>query len=156
MLATGLLAGTSVLGVMISGDLGFEMKARVGMMEMNYYPELEAQYSPPRVAWQSWNRFWIYYGERGPVDTDCLTPNPQEYSDTIGFAAKYPALLFAALAAAQLFRGPIRRSWRRRRNLCPSCGYDLTGNISGVCPECSEPLSRNPTTVDDTKESGGR
>ena len=19
---------------------------------------------------------------------------------------------------------------------CPSCGYDLTGNVSGTCPEC--------------------
>ncbi len=22
---------------------------------------------------------------------------------------------------------------------CPKCGYDLTGNVSGVCPECGEP-----------------
>jgi len=21
---------------------------------------------------------------------------------------------------------------------CQSCGYDLTGNVSGVCPECGE------------------
>ena len=31
--------------------------------------------------------------------------------------------------------------WRKRRRrvaagLCASCGYDLTGNTSGVCPEC--------------------
>ena len=30
--------------------------------------------------------------------------------------------------------------WRKRRalspNACPGCGYDLTGNVSGVCPEC--------------------
>ena len=25
---------------------------------------------------------------------------------------------------------------RRAKGLCPSCGYDLTGNVSGVCPEC--------------------
>ena len=33
--------------------------------------------------------------------------------------------------------------WRKRRRLamagkCPACGYDLTGNESGVCPECGE------------------
>jgi len=30
------------------------------------------------------------------------------------------------------------RDWRRRRpeGHCPSCGYNLTGNSSGVCPEC--------------------
>lgn len=26
---------------------------------------------------------------------------------------------------------------------CP-CGYDLTGNVSGRCPECGHPLSRTP------------
>jgi hypothetical protein len=30
--------------------------------------------------------------------------------------------------------------WRRRRGFgpacCGQCGYDLTGNVSGVCPEC--------------------
>ena len=30
------------------------------------------------------------------------------------------------------------RSDRRRKGLCLSCGYDLTGNVSGVCPECGE------------------
>ena len=24
----------------------------------------------------------------------------------------------------------------RRKGGCPTCGYDLTGNVSGVCPEC--------------------
>jgi hypothetical protein len=32
--------------------------------------------------------------------------------------------------------------WRDRRRIpphcCQSCGYDLTGNVSGVCPECHE------------------
>ena len=35
-----------------------------------------------------------------------------------------------------LVRGPIRRGIRRRRGCCAWCGYDLTGNVSGVCPEC--------------------
>ena len=33
--------------------------------------------------------------------------------------------------------------WRDRRPLpgyCLKCGYDLTANISGVCPECGEPV----------------
>jgi len=32
------------------------------------------------------------------------------------------------------------RVWNKRRklgpNVCPACGYDLTGNETGVCPEC--------------------
>lgn len=34
-------------------------------------------------------------------------------------------------------------AWRRRRlrrpGVCRSCGYDLRGNVSGVCPECGSP-----------------
>jgi len=30
----------------------------------------------------------------------------------------------------------IRRRHRGKRGQCLSCGYDLTGNASGVCPEC--------------------
>ena len=37
-----------------------------------------------------------------------------------------------AACAASAWRG--RR--RRKPGRCRSCGYDLTGNVSGVCPEC--------------------
>jgi hypothetical protein len=30
----------------------------------------------------------------------------------------------------------LRRRPPRRNGLCPRCGYDLTGNVSGTCPEC--------------------
>ena len=29
-----------------------------------------------------------------------------------------------------------RDLWRRLPHLCSACGYDLTGNASGTCPEC--------------------
>jgi len=25
---------------------------------------------------------------------------------------------------------------------CQKCGYNLTGNVSGVCPECGTPIKR--------------
>jgi hypothetical protein len=31
-----------------------------------------------------------------------------------------------------------RRIIRTERGLCARCGYDLTGNISGTCPECGQ------------------
>ena len=38
--------------------------------------------------------------------------------------------------------------WRgrheRRDNECGVCGYDLTGNVSGVCPECGVPIQHGP------------
>ena len=45
-------------------------------------------------------------------------------------------LLFAAYPATAFIRGPMRRWRRRRRGLCLTCAYDLTGNESGTCPEC--------------------
>lgn len=40
----------------------------------------------------------------------------------------YPAVVFV--------RGPYRRYCRRRKGCCLQCGYNLTGNVSGICPEC--------------------
>jgi hypothetical protein len=40
--------------------------------------------------------------------------------------------------------------WRRRRvrretaPLCQHCGYNLTGNVSGICPECGQEIKAQP------------
>jgi hypothetical protein len=47
-----------------------------------------------------------------------------------------PPLLFAIYPAIAFIRGPLRRWRRHKKGLCLRCGYDLTGNVSGVCPEC--------------------
>ena len=33
---------------------------------------------------------------------------------------------------------------RERQNRCRSCGYNLTGNVSGICPECGTPTGPVP------------
>lgn len=53
------------------------------------------------------------------------------------FAVPYwpAAVVFAVLPLTALIRGYIR--WRRlREGRCVLCGYKLTGNVSGRCPEC--------------------
>ncbi|MGD2110663.1 MAG: hypothetical protein PVI86_14890 [Phycisphaerae bacterium] len=46
------------------------------------------------------------------------------------------ALILGGYPVVSFFRGPVR-VWRRRRlGSCVTCGYDLTGNVSGICPEC--------------------
>ena len=42
----------------------------------------------------------------------------------------------AAAACAVIPAARVPRRTRRRPGVCPTCGYDLTGNVSGVCPEC--------------------
>ena len=55
---------------------------------------------------------------------------------TLHLPVSMPMLLFAAYPTIAFIRGPLRRWRRRRRGLCTKCGYDLTGNTTGVCPEC--------------------
>ena len=45
-------------------------------------------------------------------------------------------------------RRAARVELRRTNGLCVNCGYDLKGNVSGVCPECGEPVENSdcPTT----------
>jgi hypothetical protein len=33
-----------------------------------------------------------------------------------------------------------RKSGNFGQNQCPQCAYDLTGNVSGICPECGNPI----------------
>lgn len=51
------------------------------------------------------------------------------------------ALVFSAYPLAWALTGPVRRWRRRKRGLCEACGYDLTGNVTGVCPECAGKVS---------------
>lgn len=59
------------------------------------------------------------------------------------------ALLLLALPATPLpfllLRAYLRRRAARQRakaGHCRTCAYDLTGNVSGVCPECGSALPR--------------
>ncbi len=56
--------------------------------------------------------------------------------------AAIPATAFLPLLV--FVRGPLRRKRRRRRGLCVGCGYDLRGNVSGVCSECGRETTKTP------------
>lgn len=35
----------------------------------------------------------------------------------------------------------LRHGWPAPlRGCCPGCGYNLTGNVSGICPECGKAI----------------
>ncbi len=50
------------------------------------------------------------------------------------------SLLFLIYPITAFICGPYRRYRRRKKGLCLICGYNLTGNMSGVCPECGEKI----------------
>jgi len=55
-------------------------------------------------------------------------------------------LLLSAYPVYTVVRGPLRRYRRHRAGLCLKCGYNLTGNVGGVCPECGMPIDDSKVT----------
>jgi len=56
------------------------------------------------------------------------------------------AVIPATLGGAWLTSKPRRRrDVRRELRLCLTCGYDLTGNESGTCPECGKKVAERKT-----------
>ena len=51
-----------------------------------------------------------------------------------------PALAALVPGSLALRRFVARK--RRRSGSCPACSYDLTGNVSGVCPECGTAIAK--------------
>lgn len=68
-----------------------------------------------------------------------LTKEPTRYVATITVQIPtWPVLILLGLYPSYVvvFARKQRRERRRRRGLCITCGYNLTGNTTGVCPEC--------------------
>jgi hypothetical protein len=49
-------------------------------------------------------------------------------------------LVFGAVPLLRASRA-LAATRSRRRGHCAACGYNLTGNVSGVCPECGAPIA---------------
>jgi hypothetical protein len=57
---------------------------------------------------------------------------------------RIPLLPITALLIVPTALHVLGARLRRGRGGCATCGYDLTGNISGRCPECGTSISRLP------------
>lgn len=64
----------------------------------------------------------------------------------------FPTLVFAALPAVGFVRLGKRR-WRRRNDRCLTCGYNLTGSVSGACSECGTHVHADASRI--TRRAGG-
>jgi hypothetical protein len=70
-------------------------------------------------------------------------PAPGDELTMIGVSDAWTIALFAALPIGRIAVKPIgilRRRHRSRTSRCTMCSYQLTGNTSGVCPECGTPV----------------
>jgi hypothetical protein len=52
-----------------------------------------------------------------------------------------PVVVLGVCPVICLISARRRHARQRREGLCLSCGYNLTGNVSGICPECGTPLT---------------
>jgi hypothetical protein len=82
-------------------------------------------------------RLWLPYAHgpfymRGRLITQWIVIIPMWLLFLIGFVP------FVWLA---------RRDWRIPPGCCRECGYNLTGNVSGTCPECGTPTSEGQHDV---------
>ena len=109
-----------------------EYKFRIGKMAKPLAERMRFSLQLPGVSTQ-------YYQDRTP------------YFRHFFFGLWLPLLLTAI---------PTAWLWHRDRRLfssppdhlsCRGCGYDLTGNLSGVCPECGEKTARREETVESRK-----
>ena len=90
---------------------------------------------------QALGRFRLYYTDFSPKFPRTLTPTAVvricAHLDLMWRAHFFTwFLLFASYPLLALNVGRLWRYLRRRKGFCGKCGYDLTGNISGTCPEC--------------------
>jgi len=81
-----------------------------------------------RGAWYlDWRPTWKSPGRLPETDWHIRIP----LVILVPLFAIYPTLVIHRIA---------RDRRRRKRGLCVACAYDLTGNTSGLCPECGAPI----------------
>ncbi len=77
----------------------------------------------------------VYYQGRIKHSDD-----PLDFTTVYGEYTTVPYwIVFSAIAIPTAFLW--YRDRRPPKGHCQACGYDLTGNESGVCPECGEPMA---------------
>lgn len=122
-----------------------------GMYWPNQSPRLE-QIQNGSMTRSRFSRWGIYYRhEICGVESDCrdqmgLPPLDQkdrfrnQRPPVAYWQMHLPLLplffLFASYPTIAFVRGPLRRWRRSRKGLCIKCGYNLTGNTTGICSEC--------------------
>lgn len=93
---------------------------------------------------------WFGTPARTPVTDDLDIPYFLQYDDrafsgvhegTLMISYLIPGAGAGAIALTLWVIPWARGASRRARNGCTRCGYDLTGNVSGLCPECGTPIA---------------
>jgi hypothetical protein len=116
--------------------------------------------------WLGWYLYFVPHREEWPIQTLWDSPTSEEHLPRdstvllywLSAASRYgqpgeryiqvavhftiPGILLAIypLLVFRQWLRQYRRNQRHKKGLCVTCGYNLTGNISGLCPECGSPI----------------
>lgn len=96
----------------------------------------------PPIHWvrSTWPRVGFHATASPPItwgtNPGISYQNTVDRSRTQTFGGSYPIWPVAIGAAVLPFLWVRARTRGRPPHQCPACSYDLTGNTSGVCPEC--------------------
>ena len=104
---------------------------RLSQMLGDSFPTSTSKFYAPGLGYET---FDVEYDDKWMLPPSCL-----DYHRSIVHVPLWlPLLVFLVFPAVAFIRGPLRRWRHRREGFCAECGYNLTGNVSGVCPECGE------------------
>jgi hypothetical protein len=78
-----------------------------------------------------------------PADPTLLDTRQTLTVTSINVPIVLPGMLLCVLPLAWLAHSLLQRR-RNRAGLCATCNYNLTGNTSGVCPECGTAITSPP------------
>lgn len=78
---------------------------------------------------------WTLFGA-GLCHLMCFGGYYDHFYPQYGPAARCIACALAGFAGCGILLTLFLQPREFRPGLCRACGYDLTGNVSGVCPEC--------------------
>jgi hypothetical protein len=94
---------------------------------------------------------WQYADMVGPGPLNKALGMPSYSMTDWTFPVTVLALFVAGgeIAARRLHQVILRRQQKLRvlNCCCIACGYNLTGNASGVCPECGTPVPSKPEVI---------
>ncbi len=127
-----------------TGDIGWGVPAPIwsvenGTLQLEFVRCLGQAYDPRAHRFERVN---LLVARLVLVDNMFLSmPDGWVRIDRLFLPLWTPLLIFATYPTLAFIRGPVRRWRRRRRGLCVKCAYNLTGNVSGVCPECGVRLA---------------
>ncbi len=115
----------------------------------------------PQPQWQT----WVNIGGYNEVSDFAFTWNTVFRTGVPGFTISrhsyvrfplwIPALLLIITPIRSAIKGPIIQRRRKKRGECIHCGYNLTGNTTGVCPECGNEFRCQKCNYDLTGNTSG-